>query len=195
MARTCAKTSCGANREDWPFLNSVLAGVYTVPGDGIIDFVAVLKELRGYSGWVVVEAEQDPEKANPLKYAEWATPICAASRPRPGSSPPEETRQKMTASKLLVRPDGRAGGRVIHVTPESAGWTYVGFDLHRLAAGETPPRRRRTRGLPRLPFRQGTVEAGGALGALGGRTSPFDGKPWSVYVPAGSDWRVTADDL
>ena len=47
----------------------MVEGVYTVPGDGGIDFVAVLKELPGYSGWLVVEAEQDPEKANPLKYA------------------------------------------------------------------------------------------------------------------------------
>ncbi|MBX3572886.1 MAG: myo-inosose-2 dehydratase [Mesorhizobium sp.] len=58
-----------ANREDWSFLDCVLAGVYTVPGDGLIDFVRVLKELPGYSGWVVVEAEQDPQKAEPLKFA------------------------------------------------------------------------------------------------------------------------------
>ena len=55
--------------EDWPFLKAVVAGVYTVPGDGSIDFVSVMKELPGYSGWMVVEAEQDPKKANPLKYA------------------------------------------------------------------------------------------------------------------------------
>jgi inosose dehydratase len=58
-----------SNREDWSFLDSVLAGVYTVPGDGMIDYVPILKELAGYSGWVVVEAEQDPEKAEPAKYA------------------------------------------------------------------------------------------------------------------------------
>lgn len=58
-----------ANREDWSFLDCVLAGVYTVPGDGMIDFVRVLKELPDYSGWVVVEAEQDPKEAEPLKYA------------------------------------------------------------------------------------------------------------------------------
>ncbi len=58
-----------ANAEDWPFLKAVVEGVYTVPGDGSIDFVAVMKELKGYSGWLVVEAEQDPKKANPLKYA------------------------------------------------------------------------------------------------------------------------------
>ena len=39
-------------------------------------------------------------------------------------------------SKLLVKPKGNSG-RVSHVTPQSAGWTYVGFDLHRLKPGET----------------------------------------------------------
>lgn len=63
-----------ARTKDWSFLDSVLGegdelGVYTVPGDGSVDYVAVFKELMGYSGWVVVEAEQDPKKANPLAYA------------------------------------------------------------------------------------------------------------------------------
>ncbi len=58
-----------ADRHDWSFLDSVLAGVYTVPGDGAIDFVSVFRELKGYGGWAVVEAEQDPEKAPPAKYA------------------------------------------------------------------------------------------------------------------------------
>lgn len=58
-----------ANAKDWSFLHSVLAGVYTVPGDGMIDYARILKELAGYSGWVVVEAEQDPEKAEPARYA------------------------------------------------------------------------------------------------------------------------------
>ncbi|OYW99513.1 MAG: myo-inosose-2 dehydratase [Bosea sp. 32-68-6] len=58
-----------SNKEDWSFLQSVLAGVYTVPGDGLIDYVRVLRELQGYSGWIVVEAEQDPKKAEPKTYA------------------------------------------------------------------------------------------------------------------------------
>ena len=53
---------------DWSFLQSVVEGVFTVPGDGMIDFAAVFRELPGYSGWVVLEAEQDPVKANPLVY-------------------------------------------------------------------------------------------------------------------------------
>jgi inosose dehydratase len=57
--------------ENWSFLKGVVEGVFTVPGDGAIDFGAFAKTLAegGYSGWVVVEAEQDPSKANPLEMA------------------------------------------------------------------------------------------------------------------------------
>ncbi|HSE75590.1 MAG TPA: myo-inosose-2 dehydratase, partial [Dongiaceae bacterium] len=58
-----------ARSKDWSFLDAVVEGCFTVPGDGMVDFPAVLAALPGYSGWLVVEAEQDPEKANPLKYA------------------------------------------------------------------------------------------------------------------------------
>ena len=63
-----------AGREDWSFLDAILGpgtelGVYTVPGDGMVDYEAVFRALPGYSGWVVVEAEQDPGKAHPLTYA------------------------------------------------------------------------------------------------------------------------------
>ncbi len=59
-----------ARARDSSFLEAVLAGVFTAPGDGGIDFasfVEVLAEVR-YSGWVVVEAEQDPVKAPPFAY-------------------------------------------------------------------------------------------------------------------------------
>jgi inosose dehydratase len=57
--------------ENWSFLKGVIEGVFTVPGDGVIDFGPVAQVLAevGYSGWVVVEAEQDPNKANPLEMA------------------------------------------------------------------------------------------------------------------------------
>jgi inosose dehydratase len=58
-----------AGAEDWSFLKSVVEGVYTVPGDGMVDYPMVFRALPGYSGWVVIEAEQDPAKANPLAYA------------------------------------------------------------------------------------------------------------------------------
>lgn len=55
--------------ERMSFLDGVVAGVFTVPGDGMVDFPAVLAELPGYDRWLVVEAEQDPAVANPLRYA------------------------------------------------------------------------------------------------------------------------------
>jgi inosose dehydratase len=60
-----------ARAADQSFLDSVIDGVFTVPGDGAIDFVAVLGALKAanYRGWLVVEAEQDPAKAPPLVYA------------------------------------------------------------------------------------------------------------------------------
>jgi len=63
-----------ARAQDWSFLKAVLGegeglGVYTVPGDGMVDYVAVFEALKPYSGWVIVEAEQDPKKAPSLPYA------------------------------------------------------------------------------------------------------------------------------
>jgi len=58
-------------RLDLSFLDSVLEGVFTVPGDGCVDFAAALAPVAaaGYAGWLVVEAEQDPVQAHPLTYA------------------------------------------------------------------------------------------------------------------------------
>ncbi len=57
--------------ERWSFLRAVKEGVFTVPGDGSIDFDPLFQILgeASYAGWMVVEAEQDPAKANPLEYA------------------------------------------------------------------------------------------------------------------------------
>jgi inosose dehydratase len=53
------------------FLDCVLRGIFTVPGDGMIDYGVFMQALsaQGYQGWVIVEAEQDPAKANPYEYA------------------------------------------------------------------------------------------------------------------------------
>ncbi|HHY48456.1 MAG TPA: 5-deoxy-glucuronate isomerase [Alphaproteobacteria bacterium] len=96
-------------------------------------------------------------------------------------------------TSLRLRP--RAAQGLVHaVTPESAGWTYVGFELQRLGRGA-----RVTGGLPDreacLVIIGGTaqIEAGGvALGELGGRQTPFEGPGHSVYVPAGVTWQVAA---
>ncbi len=82
----------------------------------------------------------------------------------------------------------------IAVTPQSAGWTYVGFEVDTL----DPGRAARDNTGPNelcLVFLSGTgrVGVGGRdFGELGGRTSPFDGPPAAVYVPAHADWRVEA---
>jgi len=53
------------------FLKTILSGIFTVPGDGCIDFSSIVKILQQnhYNGWIIVEAEQDPDKADPLHYA------------------------------------------------------------------------------------------------------------------------------
>lgn len=57
--------------EKMSFLDGVRAGAFTIPGDGCINFDPIFKVLEdsGYEGYMVVEAEQDPAKANPLEYA------------------------------------------------------------------------------------------------------------------------------
>jgi inosose dehydratase len=60
-----------ARSTDMSFMDAVLAGIFTVPGDGCVDFPRLLSELHAanYDGWLVVEAEQDPAKATPIVYA------------------------------------------------------------------------------------------------------------------------------
>lgn len=60
-----------ARSTDESFMQAVLDGVFTVPGDGFIDYAAVLDILKAadYHGWLICEAEQDPGKAHPLTYA------------------------------------------------------------------------------------------------------------------------------
>jgi inosose dehydratase len=61
-----------ARNRDWSFLEAVINGVFTVPGDGSVDFKSVIGRLRrhGYRGWLIVEAEQDPVIAPSYAYAQ-----------------------------------------------------------------------------------------------------------------------------
>lgn len=96
-------------------------------------------------------------------------------------------------SKLHLKPRGNSG-QIHHVTPQSAGWSYVGFDVHVLDEGETLTGAAGDREYC-LVFvtGKGTAQSGSTrFGELGERMSPFEGKPWSLYVPAGHDWSVTA---
>ena len=60
----------GVRKRNGSFLDGVLSGMFTAPGDGDLDFRGVAQALVdiGYSGWVVVEAEQDPARADPRTY-------------------------------------------------------------------------------------------------------------------------------
>ena len=97
-------------------------------------------------------------------------------------------------SKLHIKQTGTSG-RVINVTPENAGWKYVGFDLYKLKPGERAAEATGTEEVC-LVFvtGKGKVTAGSDdFGVVGSRMSVFDGLPAAVYIPAGSDWSVTAE--
>jgi 5-deoxy-glucuronate isomerase len=100
----------------------------------------------------------------------------------------------MPTLKVSPRAAG-SNGRTIHVTPENAGWRYVGFDLHRLHRGQVVRAETGQREVCLVLISgRASVEAGGTrFGLIGERTSPFEGKPWSVYVSAGSEWWVGAE--
>src|SRR4051794_41196228 len=89
-------------------------------------------------------------------------------------------------SNLLLKPAAERG-RIHRVTPKSAGWTYVGFEVHRLAAGEAASAETGEReACLVLVSGKARVEGDGeSFGEIGGRMSPFEGKPSPVYLPAG----------
>ena len=73
-------------RRNGSFLEGVVEGMFTVPGDGDLDFDGLLRELaaNSYSGWIVVEAEQDPAKAEPRRYAQLGLDTLRQSAARAG---------------------------------------------------------------------------------------------------------------
>jgi 5-deoxy-glucuronate isomerase len=89
--------------------------------------------------------------------------------------------------------------RVVRVTPESAGWKHVGFELRRLAAGEATAEITADREHCVVFISgRGRAEAGSSgtdFGVLGERKDPFSGKPYALYVPAASGWRINAETL
>jgi len=98
-------------------------------------------------------------------------------------------------SKLLVKPQAPdAEGRIHEVTPETAGWEHVGFAVYKLVAGQNLSRQTgdREHCLVLLSGKVSASVGGKDFGVIGGRTSPFEPDPWSLYVPAGSNWSVTA---
>jgi 5-deoxy-glucuronate isomerase len=100
-----------------------------------------------------------------------------------------------SVSDLIVKskhvPDGE--GSVVKVTPESAGWEYVGFEVLRLEAGKTVERATGDEEVCLVPV-SGTCSISSAVGEweIGGRESPFDGPPHALYLPPSVDYRVEA---
>jgi 5-deoxy-glucuronate isomerase len=95
--------------------------------------------------------------------------------------------------RLLIKARKKTG-KVIAITPQSAKWKYVGHEVWKLAPGKAAkgmePKRETC-----IVFTSGKGEVkvnGTSLGVVGERMSVFDGKPWSVYVPKGARWSVTA---
>lgn len=98
-------------------------------------------------------------------------------------------------SDLIVRsknePDTDAS--VVKVTPESAGWEYVGFEVLNIAAGESVERRAEGEEICLVPL-SGTCSVSVASEGweIGGREGPFDGPPHALYLPPGTEYRVEA---
>jgi 5-deoxy-glucuronate isomerase len=98
-------------------------------------------------------------------------------------------------SRLLVHPHAPdAEGHVLGVSPESAGWRYVGFDLYRLGPGQklTRDTGRREVCLVLLSGKAHVTAGGARYEELGERMSVFEGGPYAVYVPAAAAFEVEA---
>jgi 5-deoxy-glucuronate isomerase len=87
-----------------------------------------------------------------------------------------------------------ADGSIVKVTPESAGWEYVGFEVLRLPAGRTVGRRAEGEEVCLVPLsgRCTVSTENDEWPDVGGRESVFDGAPHAVYLPPGTDYRVEA---
>jgi 5-deoxy-glucuronate isomerase len=92
-------------------------------------------------------------------------------------------------SRLHVKPRGERG-KVLSVTPQSAGWRHVGFEVHELAPGESAKGNTAEREVC-LVLVSGKARIND-FGLLGERMTPFEGKPHAVYLPGNSQWRVEA---
>jgi 5-deoxy-glucuronate isomerase len=99
----------------------------------------------------------------------------------------------MSEQSLLVRGSGTTHGPALSLTPEQAGWTYIGFDLLRLAAGETWNGATGEREVALVSIGGvARVNSGENHWGVGGRPTPFEGLPHCLYLPPGTDYRVDA---
>lgn len=98
-------------------------------------------------------------------------------------------------SSLLVKPNAAGSDGAVHcITPRSAGWSHVGFEVFDLEVGASVSRDTLDREAC-LVIVSGTLDviaAGEIFAELGGRRSPFEGNPTAVYVPPHCTWTATA---
>ena len=94
----------------------------------------------------------------------------------------------------LLRHPAKGTSHIHHVTPQNAGWKYVGFDVHELAPGAriAAPTGAQELCIVMLTGKARISTQGRELGVIGERNSPFDGPPWSAYIPAASDYAIEA---
>jgi 5-deoxy-glucuronate isomerase len=106
----------------------------------------------------------------------------------------------MPSNNLLIHPSKPDhDGRIHHVTPKSADWTYVGFDVYRLHKGAVLRKTTKAEEVC-LVLIAGKAHASVTkdgqerdFGIIGARNSPFEGPPWSLYVGAQSEWLLGAE--
>jgi 5-deoxy-glucuronate isomerase len=98
-------------------------------------------------------------------------------------------------SPLLIKPaKGAAFGRVHRITPASAGWSFVGFEIYDLVPKQVLTQSTGDREVC-LVLISGYAEVTTGeknFGTIGERTNPFEASPWSVYIPAHQQWRLVA---
>jgi len=98
---------------------------------------------------------------------------------------------------LLRRPQlASPEGAIHHITPHDAGWSYVGFDVLILRPGQTvsQPTGACEHCIVLIAGHVAIQVGGQDFGVIGGRSTPFDGCPWSAYVPPGTSWSVRAEN-
>ena len=105
----------------------------------------------------------------------------------------------MAKSPLLRRASApNAQGRVHHVTPKSAGWTYVGFEVFHLKKGEILAKSSGNNEICAVLLSGkalASVVQGGkshSFGEIGERKNEFEGSPWSLYAPSHAKWSLQA---
>jgi 5-deoxy-glucuronate isomerase len=101
----------------------------------------------------------------------------------------------MTSSKLLVRPQASDDGLVHRITPESAGWTYVAFEVWDLKPGDRRVgETEKTEACIVLLSGKARVTAKDFdSGVIGARANVFEGPPWSVYLPARASYTIETE--